>query len=153
MKSPLCTFFRTVHTAQQPYTLWIRNFTPALPSSWTWPASAGAQRRRESEENFAISCSKFEFGHLRRAQARSAESESEENFAVFQPQMVGFEHSLGFAGSTPTPGPRRRFYPYPWPSAPLLLSTPTTCRGPTSDALHTQHGVSFRGLGRRVGRG
>ena len=36
-----------------------------------------------------------EFGHLRRAQARSAESESEENFAIFEAQVVDFEHSSG----------------------------------------------------------
>ena len=33
------------------------------------------------------------FGHSRRAQARSAESESEENFAILEAQVVDFEHS------------------------------------------------------------
>ena len=43
----------------RPYTLWRRTSTPTIRSSCAWPASAGAQRRRESEEKFTISCAEW----------------------------------------------------------------------------------------------
>ena len=59
-----------------PYTLWRRTFTPATRSCWAWPASAGAQRRRESEENFTIYCAKWSVldtsGERRRAAPKAS---------------------------------------------------------------------------------
>ena len=65
------------------YTLWRQTFTPAIRSCWTWPASAGAQRRSESEENFAISCAKWSVLDTRGERRRAAPKASPKKILRF----------------------------------------------------------------------
>ena len=75
------------------YTLWLVTLTPAVSQP---SLAAGHERRRESEEDFCdllLQWSNLDTcGERRRAAPKAS---PEENFAIFEAQVVDFEHSSG----------------------------------------------------------
>ena len=109
----------------------VRTFTPAFCGCWAWPASAGAQRRRDSEENFPISCAKL-VGQRRKRVRRK--------FCDFGGEVVDFEANrrrrVSRYRQPPRPvyryrQPPRPVYRYRQPRSPRLPLPYTACAGPT----------------------